>query len=89
MSIRAKIFHATFHEGQLPDGRPQFLTGIAWLPHIKKDVKRASMHWTGIAAFAPADGPKMTPLRALDMVAPRLVEEKDLRKRGRVRRRIA
>jgi hypothetical protein len=46
---------------------------IAWLPHIKKDLEEGLEHWTEIAALAPADGPKVTALRALDMVAWRLV----------------
>jgi hypothetical protein len=62
---------------------------IAWLPHIKKDLKEGLQHWTEIAALAPAVGPRVTPLRALDMVAWRLVEEKDPRRHRRVRRRLA
>lgn len=58
---------------------------IAWLPEVKKDLTNGLEHWTEIAALAPPRGPKVTPLRALDMVAWRLVEEKDPRKRKRVR----
>ena len=62
---------------------------IDWLPHIQKDLKEGLQHWTEIAALAPAGGPKVTPLRALDMVAWRLVEEKDPKRRKRNRRRSA
>ncbi|WAH97590.1 DUF6308 family protein [Arthrobacter sp. MMS18-M83] len=65
----------------------EFMT--AWLPHIQKDLKDGLQHWTDIAALAPAGGPEVTPLRALDMVAWRLVEEKDPRRRKRIRRRRA
>lgn len=71
------------------NGRPnrEFMT--AWLPHIQKDLKDGLQHWADIAALAPAGGPEVTPLRALDMVAWRLVEEKEPRKRKRIRRRLA
>lgn len=61
----------------------------AWLPHIQKDLKDGLRRWTDIAALAPAGGPEVTPLRALDMVAWRLVEEKEPRKRKLLRRRLA
>lgn len=54
---------------------------LAWLPEVKEDLRNGLQHWTEIAALAPEDGPAVTPLRALDMVAWRLVEEKDSRPR--------
>jgi hypothetical protein len=57
----------------------QFMTD--WLPFIQDDLRKGLQHWTEIAALAPADGPVVTPLRALDMVAWRLVEENEPRLR--------
>lgn len=54
---------------------------LAWLPEIRKDLRDGLEHWTEIAGLAPADGPTVTPLRALDMVVWRLVEEEDPRPR--------
>lgn len=56
-----------------------------WLPEIQKDLQDGLEHWKDIAALAPADGPVVTPLRALDMVVWRLVEEKEPRSRRRQR----
>lgn len=53
---------------------------LDWLPRIQDDLRTGLRHWKDIAGFAPADGPAVTPLRALDMVAWRLVEEVEPRR---------
>lgn len=60
---------------------------LAWLPEIRKDLRDGLQHWMDIAAMAPADGPVVTPLRALDMVLWRRVEEVEPR-RSRPPRRV-
>jgi hypothetical protein len=59
---------------------------IAWLPKVKEDLQNGMQHWKKIAELAPDYGPVVTPLRALDIVAWRLVEEIEPRKRKRPRR---
>lgn len=54
---------------------------LDWLPFIQSDLRNGLEHWREIAALAPAGGPVVTPLRALDMVAWRLVEEEEPRRR--------
>ncbi|MDQ0676556.1 hypothetical protein QFZ36_004182 [Pseudarthrobacter siccitolerans] len=45
----------------------------AWLPQVQADLKRASILWRDLAALASK--PTITPLRALDILAWRLVDE--------------
>lgn len=53
---------------------------LDWLPLIQADLRAGLRHWKDIAGLAPADGPAVTPLRALDMVAWRLVEKVEPRR---------
>lgn len=55
----------------------------AWLPHVQADLRAASMHWRELAGLASE--PSISPLRALDILAWRLVDEATPR-RTRVRR---
>jgi hypothetical protein len=64
-------------------GRSNYQFMCDWLPEIQVDLRNGMQHWKDIAALAPAGGPGVTPLRALDMVAWRLVEEVEPRKRNR------
>lgn len=70
-------------EVSLVKGRSWKDLALAWLPEIRKDLRDGLEHWTDIAALGPAGGSAATPLRALDTVAWRLVEEKDPRPRKR------
>lgn len=60
----------TFTKGR---SNRQFM--VDWLPLVQEDLRRGLQHWTEIASLAPEDGPTVTPLRAMDMVTWRLVEE--------------
>jgi hypothetical protein len=55
----------------------------AWLPHVQDDLKRASTRWRELAALATE--PTITPLRALDILAWRLVDDATPRQRPRRR----
>jgi hypothetical protein len=52
-----------------------------WLPHVRDDLKRASTLWRELAGLASE--PAITPLRALDILAWRLVDEATPRERRR------
>jgi hypothetical protein len=47
---------------------------LAWLPEVRQDLQKGLQHWQDMASLAPAKGPVPTPLRVLDMVAWRHVE---------------
>lgn len=70
-------------------GRSNYQFMHDWLPEIQADLRDGMALWHDIATLAPVGGPEVTPLRALDIVAWRLVEEIEPRKRKRVRRRRA
>lgn len=72
--------------GKLGNPKMTFVKGrsnrqfmIDWLPFIQNDLRMGLGRWTEFAALAPAGGPAVTPLRALDIVAWCLVEKKDPR----------
>ncbi|GAC1492692.1 MAG: hypothetical protein NVS2B15_12810 [Pseudarthrobacter sp.] len=65
-----------FTEGR---SKKQFM--LDWLPLIQQDLKTGLPYWPEIAGLAPKDGPAVTPLRALDMVAWPLVEKIEPRHR--------
>lgn len=55
----------------------------AWLPHVQADLRAASMHWRELAGLASE--PTISPLRALDILAWRLVDDATPRKKRRPR----
>lgn len=55
----------------------------AWLPHVQADLRAASTHWHELAAMA--SDPPISSLRALDIVAWRLVDEATPRQNRRSR----
>jgi hypothetical protein len=70
-------------------GRSNYQFMVDWLPEIQSDLRDGMALWRKVAALAPAGGPVVTPLRALDIVAWLRVEELEPRKRKRVRRLVA
>lgn len=70
-------------------GRSNYQFMVDWLPEIQSDLRDGMALWTEVAALAPAGGPEVRPLRAFDIVAWRLVDELEPRKRKRVRRLVA
>jgi hypothetical protein len=55
----------------------------AWLPQVQADLIAASGHWNDLAALAVE--PRISPLRALDILGWRLVDEATPRKKRRPR----
>ena len=53
----------------------------AWLPQVQRDLREASDHWSDLAALATE--PRISPLRALDILGWRLVDEATPRKKRR------
>ncbi|WP_284762509.1 DUF6308 family protein [Arthrobacter sp. efr-133-R2A-63] len=66
-----------------PGKRPDRAWVASWLVEVKADLCDGLRHWEAIAAMAP--GPAITPLRAMDMVTWRLINETVVRpsKKGR------
>ncbi|QSZ55646.1 DUF6308 family protein [Paenarthrobacter ureafaciens] len=58
----------------------------AWLPQVQADLRAASKHWNELAGMASE--PTISPLRALDILAWRLVDEATPR-RNRTRRNLS